>query len=355
MLSLARNRLPLRWLTLAVVPVTLSAQAERHTLSGDRVAVYNLAGKLRVQGGAGAQVVVDVTRAGRDASRLRVVQGDIRGSETLRVVYPSDQIVYPLLGHRSRTQVRVNSDGTFDDSDHNGWGNRRDRVEIRDAGSGLEAYADMVVSVPKGQRITLHWGVGEATVSNVDGDIRVDVAAARVSAQHTRGALHLETGSGGVEVTDAQGDVALDTGSGDVTVNGVSGETLSMDTGSGSIRGSNVDVKTLKLDVGSGGLQIDRVKASRVSADAGSGGIELSFLGPVTDLSAEAGSGGVTIRLPASQNADVDIETGSGGITTDFSIETSRFSRNHIRGTIGNGGGRIRIEAGSGSVRLLKS
>jgi len=73
------------------------------------------------------------------------------------------------------------------------------------------------------------------------------------------------------------------------------------------------------------------------------------------DLSAEAGSGGVTIRLPASQNADVDIETGSGGIQTDFSIATSRFARDHIRGTIGNGSGRIHIEAGSGTVRLLKN
>jgi len=352
--SLAQNRLRVCLLALAAVPLTLSAQAERHTLSGDRVALYNLAGKLRVQGGAGSQIVVDITRAGHDASQLRVVQGDIRGYETLRVVYPSDQIVYPLLGYRSRTQLRVNSDGTFDESDNGGWG-RRNRVEIRDSGSGLEAYADMVVSVPKGQRISLHWGVGEAVVANVDGDIRVEVAASRVTAQHTRGALHLETGSGAVEVTDAQGDVDLDTGSGGVTVNGVSGESLSMDTGSGSIRGSNVDVKTLKLDVGSGGLQIDRIKASRVAADAGSGGIDLSFVAPVADLSAEAGSGGVTIRLPASQNADVDIETGSGGITTDFSIETSRFSRDHVRGTIGNGGGRIHIEAGSGSVRLLKS
>jgi DUF4097 and DUF4098 domain-containing protein YvlB len=352
--SLRPTRIPLRWLPLALFPVALSAQSERHTLTGDRVSVYNLAGKLRVQGGSGSQVIVDVTRGGHDAGQLRVVQGDIRGIETLRVIYPADRIVYPLLGPRARTQLRVDSDGTFDDSGRNGW-EARDRVEIRGSGSGLEGYADMTVSVPKGRRVELHWGVGEAMVTNVDGDIRVEVAASRVTAQHTRGSLHLGTGSGAVEVTDAQGDVTLDTGSGGVTVNGVSGDVLSMDTGSGSIRGSDIDVKTLRLDVGSGGLQIDRIKASRVSADAGSGGIDLRFLGPVTDLTAEAGSGGVTIRLPASQGAEVDIETGSGGIETDFSIATSRFARNRIRGTIGGGGGRIHIEAGSGAVHLLKS
>src|SRR3569833_2721408 len=132
MLRLGRIRFPLRWLAVALLPIRLSAQTERHTLSGDRIAVYNLAGKLRVQGGSGSQVIVDVTRAGRDASQLRVAQGDIRGSETLRVIYPSDQIVYPQLGYRSRTLMRVNSDGTFNDSDHEGRGSRRGRVGIRD-------------------------------------------------------------------------------------------------------------------------------------------------------------------------------------------------------------------------------
>jgi lia operon protein LiaG len=339
-----------------LLPAVLFAQSERHTLGGDRVAIYNLAGKLRVQAGSGSQVVVDVTRGGHDAAQLRVQQGDVRGYDALRVIYPSDHIVYPLLGYRGRTQMRVNSDGTFDDGDHDlwGWGNRN-RVEIRDAGSGLEAFADMVVSVPKGQHIALHWGVGEAVVSNVDGDIHVSVAASRVTAEHTRGTLKLDTGSGGVSVTDAQGDVTLDTGSGGVSVNGVHGETLLIDTGSGEIRGGDIDVKTLKMDVGSGGLRLDRIKAARVSADAGSGGVELGFLAAVSDLTAEAGSGGVTIHLPASQNADVDIETGSGGVDSDFAISTSRFARNRVHGTIGEGGARIRIEAGSGTVRLVKN
>ena len=193
---------------LAVGSAPGAAQTEHHTLSGDRVSVYNLAGKLRVQAGGGAQVTVDVTRGGRDAAKLKVATGDIRGFNSLRVVYPSDRIVYPDMNFRGRTDLRVNGDGTFDDNDHGGWGSR-DHVEIRSSGSGLEAYADVTVGVPKGQRIVVHWGVGDALVSNVDGDIRVSVAAAHLRAEHTRGRLNLDTGSGGVEVSDAQGDVVL--------------------------------------------------------------------------------------------------------------------------------------------------
>lgn len=348
-----RRILPTILLLASAAPV--AAQTEHRALTGDRVSIYNLAGTLRVQAAAGSQVTVDITRQGRDASQLKIATGEIRGFNTLRVIYPADRVIYAEMRRRGRTQLRVNSDGTFDDNENGGWFNRRDQVEITGYGSGLEAYADIVVGVPRGQRIAVHWGVGRATVTNVDGDIRVSVAASDVDAEHTRGRLTLNTGSGGVRVTDAQGDVTLDTGSGGVTINGVHGEALMMDTGSGSLQGGDIDVRTLKADVGSGGLRLDHIKARTASVDAGSGGVDLQFDSVVDNLAAEAGSGGVTIRVPATQAGDVDIETGSGGIDTDFPISTTRYERNHLHGRIGTGSAKIRIEAGSGHVHLLKS
>jgi DUF4097 and DUF4098 domain-containing protein YvlB len=147
----------------------------------------------------------------------------------------------------------------------------------------------------------------------------------------------------------------LDTGSGGLTVTGVHGDQLSLDTGSGSVHGGDIDVKTLEADVGSGGLRLTHVKSDHVTADVGSGGLDLDLTAPVSDLKVETGSGGVTLRLPAAQGADLDIETGSGGIQSDFAIQTNRMSRNHLRGRIGDGNARFRIEAGSGSIRLLKN
>ncbi|HEY9230353.1 MAG TPA: DUF4097 family beta strand repeat-containing protein [Gemmatimonadaceae bacterium] len=341
----------------AVAVAPTRAQTERRTLTGTRVAIYNLAGKLKLQPGSGSAVVVDITRGGRDGNQLSFSSGDIHGASALRVLYPADRIVYPDMGYRSRTDIRVNEDGTFDDDYDNGrdWWGRRDRVEVRGSGSGLEAYADLLVSVPRGQQISIHLGVGEATVSNVDGNISVKVSSARIVSEHTRGYLNLDTGSGSVSVTDANGDVNLDTGSGSVTVDGVVGQDLRMDTGSGSLTAANIDVKTLKADVGSGGIRLSRIKASRVNLDAGSGGIDVDLLSVVDELTVDTGSGGATIRLPAAQGADVDIETGSGGIQSDFPVTTSRFGQHTLRGKIGDGRARIRIEAGSGSVRLLKN
>jgi lia operon protein LiaG len=50
----------------------------------------------------------------------------------------------------------------------------------------------------------------------------------------------------------------------------------------------------------------------------------------------------------------VDLETGSGGINTDFAVRLTRFERRHIVGKVGEGRGRIKIESGSGQVRLLR-
>ena len=57
----------------------------------------------RLQPGAGNQVVVDITRGGRDAAKLKVATGEVHGFQSLRVVYGADQIVYHDMGYRSRT------------------------------------------------------------------------------------------------------------------------------------------------------------------------------------------------------------------------------------------------------------
>ena len=80
----------------------------------------------------------------------------------------------------------------------------------------------------------------------------------------------------------------------------------------------------------------------------------VELLSNVEQLKVDAGSGGVTVRLPASTGAEIDVETGSGGIDTDFAVQLTRFERSHMIGKIGDGRGRIRIESGSGHVRLLK-
>jgi hypothetical protein len=325
-----------------------AAAQERFTLEGDRAAVYNLAGQVRVEPGSGASVVVEITRGGSDAGRLSVRRGD---AGTLAVVYPDADVVYPAIGG-SRTSLDVRSDGTFGGDQGIRFGGGR-RVTIRGSGGGTRAWVDVRVLVPTGRSISLHQAVGHVDVTNVNGSVQVKVQSAAIVASGTRGRLDLDTGSGGITVTNAEGDVRLDTGSGGVRVNGVRGSGLDVDTGSGGVEGSDVSVARLHVDVGSGGVRLDGVDARSIDVDTGSGAVVLRLRRDAEDVKIDTGSGGVTLGLPRDFGADAEIDTGSGGIHVDVPANVRRASRTHFSGTFGNGGGHLVIDTGSGGVRVV--
>ena len=347
----------MRFATMAVilaVPLVAPAQSvERVTLEGGEVAIYNLAGRLRVEGGSGSNVVVEVTRIGREASRLKLEKGVIHGRMALRISYPDDRILYSNANWNGRTNFNVADDGTWGESQRGGY--ERHRIEVSSRGDGVDAHADLRVIVPRGKTLVLRQGVGETTVDNVDGNLTVDVAASRVRVSHVRGSLHVDAGSGGVEATDVTGDLSLDSGSGGTVLDGVRGGSLKMDVESGALRGRDIDVSQITADIGSGGVRLSAVRAPRIQLESGSGGAELELLVAPDDVNIEAGSGGVTLRMPASTSASVDVETGSGGVDSDFEVKLTRIEKHALHGTIGSGKGRIKIEAGSGHVRLMRS
>lgn len=346
------------FVTLAAGGAALSlaggvAAQERFPVGSDRVAVYNLAGHMRVEPGTGSSVVVEVTRGGSDAGRLSVRRTDSGGTGVVAVVYPDGDIVYPEMGRGSRTTLSVRSDGTF-----GGDGGLRvggDRITIRGSGSGTRAWADVRVLVPAGRSVTVHHAVGRIDVANVNGDVQAKGYAAAIVASGTRGKLDLDTGSGGITVTNAEGEVTLDTGSGGVRVTGIRGSGLDVDTGSGGVTGSDVSVGRLHVDVGSGGVRLEAVDARDVEIDTGSGSVVLRLRRDAEDVKIDTGSGGVTLGLPQGFGADTEIDTGSGGIRVDVPSTVRRSTRGHFSGTIGDGSGRLVIDTGSGGVTVVRN
>ena len=340
---------------LGALLTTAVAAQQRYEIAGSDVAIYNIAGLAVIQGGSGSAVTVEVTTMGRDAGRLQIETGAIGGRETLRVIYPDRDIVYTRWHRGSETQMRVREDGTFNDRHDGRRGDDGRRVSISGGGSGLEAHADLRITVPRGQRLSVYLGVGEAEVSNVDGDLRVDVSSAAIKSTNTRGKLVLDTGSGSIDARNHEGDAVLDTGSGSVTVVGVRGDALVVDTGSGGVDAADVTVRALMIDTGSGGIDLVRAGADEIVLDTGSGSVTAELLRSPSALEIDTGSGGVTLTVPPDFGARVEIDTGSGGIDIDFPLQVRRWERTYISGTIGDGSGRLHIDTGSGSVRVRKS
>ena len=342
-------------LALAPPPRLLAAQ-EVERLRGSEVAVYNLAGRMEIVRGEGDDVVVRVSRGGNDAGRLHVETGEIRGRQTLRVVYPGDEIVYPGFGG-SRKNLIVAADGTFPDGVSAlfallGWGG--DRVTIRGSGDGIEAWADLVIEVPVGQRAAVYLGAGAIEARGVDGRLDLDMGAGSVTATAMSGALAIDTGAGKVRVSGMGGNLSVDTGSGSIDVeNLTAGDKVELDTGSGGVSARAVQARRLIVDTGSGSVKLKGVASPDIAVDTGSGSVQLELLTDVDTLDVDTGSGSVTVSVPADFGAAIEIDTGSGGIDSDIPVRVRSVSRDHLRGLIGDGRGRIVIDTGSGSVHLV--
>lgn len=334
-----------------LVPSCLTAQSDRRTLAGDSVALFNVAGSVRIERGTGRDVTFDITRRGRDADRLRIETGTVRGLPTLRVIYPGGDIVYRGGTSRGRwSQTEMQDDGT--------WGGRWSggrRVKVKSSGEGVEAWADIRVMVPAGHALEAHLLVGDMTATDVDASLVLDVSAAAVTVDRMDGSLAVDAGSGGVSLRDVRSArLTVDNGSGGVTMRDVRGDRCSFDLGSGAVDGANVSCQSMTVDVGSGSVRFTESSARTVKVDAGSGGVSLDLRTAPSSVEVDAGSGPVTLSLPSSIGATLDIDTGSGGISTDFPIRTDRVERNRLRGTIGNGNAQIRVETGSGAVRIRR-
>jgi len=327
---------------------TASAQ-ETVELSGARVAVYNIAGDVEIVRGSGSQVRVQVMRGGDDAEELRLETGVINGRETLRVIYPADEVVYDGMGNWSKTQLRVRDDGT--------WGSGRggDKVEVKGRGGGLEAYADLRIEIPAGTDFEMYLAVGEIEARDVDADLTLDTHSGRVSAFGVRGELNVDTGSGSVEVGDVDGNVSVDTGSGSIEVSGARGTDLNLDTGSGSVEGEDLAFSSVNVDTGSGSVNLAAVAATDVRVDTGSGSVDLGMVSDVDFMEVDTGSGRVTLRIPEEFGAEIEVDTGSGGIDLDVPLEARTVRRDYVSGSIGDGQGRVTLDTGSGGIRIMRN
>ena len=342
-------------LLLVLCSAAASAAAQQgkiYTVAGNEVAIYNLVGEVTVVGGAGSAVSVAVTPVGKDGGRLEVATGDLRGTATLRVLYPEDEIVYPRMQKGDNTEFTIRDDGTWGGDDSESHRHEGRRVRVRGSGQGLEAAADLRITIPPGRSTAIYLGVGRIDAANVGGELRLNSADADVTARAVHGTLHIDTGSGDIRTDSTEGNLSLDTGSGDVTVIGLASDDSKIDTGSGTVTASGVRSGSLHIDTGSGDIRLDDIAVPSLNLETGSGDVQAGLTAQVDRLSVESGSGDVTVRLAANTGASIDLDTASGDFELGMPVQLVRQSEGHMTGTIGDGRGRIHIETASGDISL---
>ncbi len=156
-------------------------------------------------------------------------------------------------------------------------------------------------------------------------------------------------------------------GSGDITDDGV-GENTKISTGSGNIHATGLH-GGFKVDTGSGNIYADQAGEGDVHAQTGSGNIELRNLHggvhagtgsgnlkvagtPSTDWKLWTGSGNIDFSAGCAAFT-LEASTGSGSIHTDQEMLTQgSTNHHHVNGKINGGGPTVRIDTGSGDIRV---
>lgn len=163
--------------------------------------------------------------------------------------------------------------------------------------------------------------------------------------------VYLDAGSGSGDVTDdGVGENAkLNTGSGSIHATGLHGS-FTVNTGSGDIYAEQTGQGDVKAETGSGKIELRDVKGG-LRAQTGSGDIKVGGV-PAGDWKIGTGSGSVEIS-PGDKGFTLDASTGSGSVHTDREMAVQgSFDRHHITGKFNGGGPTVRIETGSGDIRI---
>lgn len=346
---------------LLCAPAAFADFDQHVSLQGGSLLVANLAGTITVKGHAGSSFEVDVAVRGKDGTRETVQIESTEGAQAKLIVrFPSDRgerFVYPPMGHNSN--VRMGFDRG--DDEHAPWlrevfgGDRPRRLRVSGDGSGVEAWADVTLLVPRGAQVTAGLVVGTITAATVEGDLELITMSGEIFAQDVVGGLLADTGSGDVEVARVKGDVKIDTGSGDVEVSTVTGG-LEVDTGSGEVNLTDVDAPRLRIDTGSGDVDARGVQTDGARIDTGSGDVAVQLLRMGKGrYDIDTGSGAITLRLPQDASALVEAATGSGGIRVDLEgAKLHRLDEDQAEIEIGSGDARVMLDTGSGRIRISR-
>lgn len=339
---------------LTAVAAQPSLAQQEWSFEGDQLLVTNFIGEINVQGHDGSRIVIRARPGGADSDMLDFqVKRD--GRAEFHVVYPlGESTRYRSDLWHGQTQFRL--EGWTRDSDflseiYSGISDR-ERIEI--GRSGIEAWADLEILVPRGVATRVKIAVGEIRARDVEADLDLDTHSGPVEAHNIRGDTRVDTGSGSVEVSAIRGYLDVDTGSGSVQAADVEGDWVRIDTGSGRVTLDGAKVGNLEIDTGSGSVRTSNIETSAANLDTGSGSVtlDLARMGD-GDFIIDTGSGGVTVNLPTDASVRITAETGSGGINLDVpNAMLRRMSRDEVELEIGDGRASLHIDTGSGGIRI---
>jgi len=226
-------------------------------------------------------------------------------------------------------------------------------VHLQSSPEGLRLSATYPVR-QSGQSFSISY---EITVP-VHTELQCKTSSGSITLKDLQGDVHAQTSSGSIKTSDlGQGDINCHTSSGSVSlVRGQALGTCELRTSSGSVKAIEVHAQSLYLKTSSGSVTADQVTCQKINGHSSSGNVRAVFTTQTpADLDAELStiSGSVNVTLPPVFGGQVHLGTNSGSVRIDRPITVQgKLKKSEIRGTLGQGTGRLVARTSSGSVTV---
>ena len=263
------------------------------------------------------------------------------------------------------------------------------KIELETVGDTLTVKADKPpnkdrrsisisydITIPKQTNIECASSYGAIDIANIEGTTSGKTSSGSIEAKNIEGSANLDTSYGSITCTDmSDGDIKLKTSSGNIKLSNISfgdfdahtsygsiiseelkGKSIKLHSGSGSINVTESSADTTNLSTSYGRITCRQITTNEITARSGSGNLDIACSDSTpTEIVADLVTSYGSIDLTAPQNfaGQVDLSTSYGSVRTDRPITISgEISKKKLKGTIGEGNGKLHMQTGSGSINL---
>ena len=220
------------------------------------------------------------------------------------------------------------------------------------------SYGSVTCRHITGDNIAATSSSGSITAEDIKGSAQLNTSYGPITCRDmSEGDTQLKSSSGTIKLTNVSfGDCDAHTSYGSVVCETLTGDAIKLHSGSGSIKVTGAAADTADLSTSYGRITCRQITTTDLIAKSGSGNLDIVCSDSPADMTADlvTSYGSINFSAPPGFGGQVDLSTSYGSVKTERPITISgQVSKKKIKGTIGQGTGKLHLQTGSGSISLM--
>lgn len=226
-----------------------------------------------------------------------------------------------------QTEIKIEPDG----------GTLKIYIEHPHLKSNRSVGVSFDIIMPKSMAAKIESSFGGVTISDIDADVKAETSFAEIDCSDITGLVDLKTSYGEIKCYNIDSNlVKAHTSFSSITCRDVTGK--------------------IDLNTSYGSIYCRGLTSSQIEAHSSFGSIDIECSGqtgpePQVDISTSYGS--IELEVPSNFTGTIDAKTSFGSIETRLPVAVSgEIGKDRVRGTVGTGSGRLKLETSFGSIKI---